>query len=50
MQLTGTGLCLELNRTSVFGVQLTGTGLCLELNRADVWSAVNNYWFVFGTE
>ena len=49
MQLTGTGLCLEMNRTGV-GVQLTGTGLSLELNRAGVWRAVNWYWFVFGTE
>ena len=50
MQLTGTGLCLELNRAGVWGVQLTGTGLCLELNRAGVGRAVIWYWFLFGTE
>ena len=49
MQLTGTGLCLEMNRTGV-GVQLTGTGLCLELYRGGVGRAVSWYWFVFGTE
>ena len=49
MQLTGTGLCLELNRAGM-GRAVNCTGLCLELNRAGVGRAVNWYWFVFGTE
>ena len=49
MQLTGIGLCLELNREAL-SLQLTCTGFCLELNRAGVRREVNRYRFVFGTE
>ena len=49
MQLTGTGLCLELNRGGE-GRAVNWYGLCLELNRADVVRAVKRYRFVFGTK
>jgi hypothetical protein len=49
VQLSGTILCLELNR-GVEGVLLAATGFCLELNRADVGRAVNRHRFVFETE
>jgi hypothetical protein len=49
LQVTDTGLCLELNRAGLWRTG-TGTGLCLELNRAGVRLAGNWYRFVFGTE
>ena len=48
MQLTGTGLCLELNRAGVRRA-VNWYRLCFVLNRAGVGRAVNWYWFVFGT-
>jgi len=44
--LTGTGLCLELNRTDV-GRAVNRYGLCLELNRAGVGRAVKRYGLVW---
>jgi hypothetical protein len=49
MQLTGTGLCLELNREGM-GRAVNRYLLCLELNRAGMGRAVNRYGFVFGAE
>ena len=49
MQLTGNGLCLELNRAGVRHA-VNRYWFCLELNRADVGRAVNRYRFVFGTD
>ena len=46
VQLTGTGLCLELNRADV-GRAVNWYWFVFELNRADVGRAVNWYWFVF---
>ena len=39
MQLTGTGLCLEMNRADV-GHESNRYGLCLELNSAGMCRAV----------
>ena len=49
MQLTGTGLCLVLNRAGV-GRSVNWYWFVLEVNRAGVGRAVNWYLFVFGTE
>ena len=42
VQLTGTGLCLELITEGV-GSAVFCTGLCLYMNRAGVWRSVNWY-------
>ena len=49
MQVTGTVLCLELNRVSVV-LAVNRYRFCLELNRTRVVLTVNRYRFGFGNE
>jgi hypothetical protein len=49
VQLTDTGLCLELNRAGVRR-EVNRYRFVFELNRAGVRREVNRYRFVFGTE